>query len=207
MKFAKKMKLVPVGGREEPEIHQLSVLDNEMSTILKNPKLSTSAKMKLYHQVLMKNIAIEARLKQKSIENDNEGELQNISASAFNEISTIPNESKITDKIDILKEENDEIDSLKEDNDEIDSLKEENDSHNQMELKKEAYLETRQSTPTNTSKIKKFIENNVLRGPWMNFKMRSQPRINYFEKSDTSDNKEKKKNKRKNSLDLDPDYI
>ena len=145
MKFAKKMKLVPVGGREEPEIHQLSVLDNEMSTILKNPKLSTSAKMKLYHQVLMKNIAIEARLKQKSIENDNEGELQNISASAFNE--------------------------------------------------------------TNTSKIKNFIENNVLRGPWMNFKMRSQPRINYFEKSDTSDNKEKKKNKRKNSLDLDPDYI
>ncbi len=59
------MVLVPF-GRQEPEIEKLSSLDEEMSKILKNRKYSVLQKLKLYQNVLRKNITMEARLKQKS---------------------------------------------------------------------------------------------------------------------------------------------
>ena len=66
MKFANKMVLVPA-GRAEPEFDTLSVLDQAMANILKNKSLSTIEKISLYQQVLQKNMAVEARLKQKSV--------------------------------------------------------------------------------------------------------------------------------------------
>jgi hypothetical protein len=66
MKFAKKMMLVPA-GRQDPEIDKMSVLDKQMAMILRNNKLSTREKMKMYHQILRKNLAFEKRLQQKSV--------------------------------------------------------------------------------------------------------------------------------------------
>ena len=43
------MILVPATGREEPENEKMSELDQEMSAILKNPKLSTKEKVEMYN--------------------------------------------------------------------------------------------------------------------------------------------------------------
>ena len=65
MKFSKKMILIPASGREEPENEKMSELDQEMSAILKNPKLSTKEKVELYNEVLRRNLIFENRLLQK----------------------------------------------------------------------------------------------------------------------------------------------
>ena len=65
MKFSRKMILIPVSGREEPETEKMSELDQEMSAILKNPRLSTKEKVEMYNEVLRRNLIFESRLLRK----------------------------------------------------------------------------------------------------------------------------------------------
>ena len=62
MKFSRKMILIPATGREEPETEKMSELDQEMSAILKNPRLSTKEKVEKYNEVLRRNLIFENRL-------------------------------------------------------------------------------------------------------------------------------------------------
>ena len=87
MKLAKKMILVPASGRNEPEIDKMSSLHLEMSTILKNQKYSVSEKIKLYNEVLRKQLAFEARFKQKPLLNEQVAPIE----------ENLINETKITE--------------------------------------------------------------------------------------------------------------
>ena len=66
MKLAQKMMLVPA-GRPDPEISSLSNLDQAMSNVLNNKNLTNIDKINLYQMILRKNLAVEARLRQKSV--------------------------------------------------------------------------------------------------------------------------------------------
>ena len=99
------MKLVPA-GREEPEIEKLNELDKQMYLILKNKKLTNLEKVRLYHQILMKNINAEARLKQKPVVVDSgvdiseqERNVEDPTESSF--LSTINNDYEFNDASDI----------------------------------------------------------------------------------------------------------
>lgn len=59
------MILIPASGREEPETEKMSELDQEMSAILKNPRLSTKEKVEMYNEVLRRNLIFESRLLRK----------------------------------------------------------------------------------------------------------------------------------------------
>jgi hypothetical protein len=65
------MIFVPATGREEPECEEMSELDQEMSKILRNPRLSIKEKVEMYNEVLRRNLIFESRLMQKhqAIEN------------------------------------------------------------------------------------------------------------------------------------------
>jgi hypothetical protein len=65
MKFSRKMILIPATGREEPETEKMSELDQEMSAILRNPRLSVKEKVEMYNEVLRRNLIVESRLQQK----------------------------------------------------------------------------------------------------------------------------------------------
>ena len=65
MKFSSKMILVPATGREEPECEKMSELDQEMSKMLRNPRLSIKEKVEMYNEVLRRNLIFESRLMQK----------------------------------------------------------------------------------------------------------------------------------------------
>jgi hypothetical protein len=88
MKFSRKMILVPATGREEPENEKMSELDQEMSAIIKNPKLSTKEKVEMYNEVLRRNLIFESRLLQKPIANENKMEIP--SDVALNTIPATP---------------------------------------------------------------------------------------------------------------------
>jgi hypothetical protein len=62
------MILVPASGREEPENEKMSDLDQEMSAIVKNPKLSSKEKVALYNEVLRRNLIFESRLLMKPLD-------------------------------------------------------------------------------------------------------------------------------------------
>ena len=70
------MILVPASGREEPENEKMSELDQEMSAILKNPKLSTKEKVEMYNEVLRRNLIFEQRLLQKPIGNNDNNKIE-----------------------------------------------------------------------------------------------------------------------------------
>ena len=53
MKFSRKMILVPACGRDEPENEKMSELDDEMSIIVNNRKLSVKEKVEMYNDVLL----------------------------------------------------------------------------------------------------------------------------------------------------------
>ena len=59
------MILIPSTGREEPETEKMSEMDQEMSSVLKNSKLSVKEKVELYNEILRRNIVFENRLMQK----------------------------------------------------------------------------------------------------------------------------------------------
>ena len=59
------MILIPATGREEPETEKMSELDQEMSAILRNPRLSVKEKVEMYNEVLRRNLIVESRLQQK----------------------------------------------------------------------------------------------------------------------------------------------
>jgi hypothetical protein len=61
----KKNDLIPATGREEPETEKMSELDQEMSAILRNPRLSVKEKVEMYNEVLRRNLIVESRLQQK----------------------------------------------------------------------------------------------------------------------------------------------
>ena len=67
MRLAQKMMLVPA-GRVPLEISALSELDQAMTTVINNNKLSTLEKINLYSKILKKNFVIEARLKNKNVQ-------------------------------------------------------------------------------------------------------------------------------------------
>ena len=83
MKFSRKMILIPVSGREEPETEKMSELDQEMSAIIKNPRLSSKEKVEMYNEVLRRNLIFESRLFHKPQGIDNK-----IDTSAFDVSST-----------------------------------------------------------------------------------------------------------------------
>jgi hypothetical protein len=60
MEHVNKMMMVPA-IRPDPSQQKLTELDKEMSLVLKNSKLSPAEKMKMYHQILIRNLAIENR--------------------------------------------------------------------------------------------------------------------------------------------------
>ncbi len=59
------MILIPAIGREEPETEKMSELDQEMSAILKNPRLSVKEKVEMFNEVLRRYLFFESRLQQK----------------------------------------------------------------------------------------------------------------------------------------------
>ena len=67
MENVQKMMLVPA-TRPNAGIVKMTELDKEMSQILKNTKLSTSEKMRLYQQILMRNLEIEKKIRSSSID-------------------------------------------------------------------------------------------------------------------------------------------
>jgi hypothetical protein len=50
VKFSRKMILIPATGREEPETEKMSEVDQEMSAILRNPRLSIKEKVEMYNE-------------------------------------------------------------------------------------------------------------------------------------------------------------
>ena len=70
--------LVPA-GRPNASIEKMTELDKQMTAILKNDKLSTLEKIKLYHQVLRRNIEIENRVEQNTNVNSSQNESVNYS--------------------------------------------------------------------------------------------------------------------------------
>ena len=78
MEITKKMMLVPA-GRPNASIEKMTELDKQMTAILKNDKLSTLEKIKLYHQVLRRNIEIENRVEQNTNVNSSQNESVNYS--------------------------------------------------------------------------------------------------------------------------------
>jgi hypothetical protein len=100
MKYATKMMLVPA-GRAEPEIETMSGLDKDMSNVLRNNKLTADEKISLYHQILLKNLAVESRLKQKSFTRlDNKEKMSNINKSKTLNLTQVGDSSKQTGDID-----------------------------------------------------------------------------------------------------------
>jgi hypothetical protein len=65
MKFSRKMILIPATGREEPETEKMSEVAQEMSAILRNPRLSIKEKVEMYNEVLRRNLIFESHLQQK----------------------------------------------------------------------------------------------------------------------------------------------
>jgi hypothetical protein len=63
MKFSSKMILVQATGHEEPECEEMSELDQEMSKILRNPRLSIKEKVEMYNEVLRRNLIFESSLR------------------------------------------------------------------------------------------------------------------------------------------------
>ena len=70
------MILVPASGRDEPENEKMSELDDEISIIVNNRKLSVKEKVEMYNDVLRRNLIFERRLlhKQEGFENKMEQE-------------------------------------------------------------------------------------------------------------------------------------
>ena len=77
METAEKMMLVPA-TRPDASIIKMSELDKAMSQVLKNPTLSSSDKMRLYQQILMRNLEIENKIKNDQItKSDNNIKIDN----------------------------------------------------------------------------------------------------------------------------------
>jgi len=87
MKFSRKMILIPATGREEPETEKMSELDQEMSAILRNPRLSVKEKVEMYNEVLRRNFIFESRLQQKpaGIENKIEPVVSPLNETSYDE--------------------------------------------------------------------------------------------------------------------------
>ena len=60
------MILIPASGRAEPENEKMSDLDQEMSAIVKNPKLSNKEKVEMYNEVLRRNLIFKSQLSLKT---------------------------------------------------------------------------------------------------------------------------------------------
>jgi hypothetical protein len=94
MKFSSKMILVPATGREELECEKMSELDQEMSKILPNLRLSIKEKVEMYHEVLRRNLIFESRLMQKPQEIENKIEAVVDSALDFSMVHDAPKNSE-----------------------------------------------------------------------------------------------------------------
>ncbi len=101
--------LVPA-GRQEPEYDKLTVLDKEMMQILKNKSLSTLEKVKLYHQTLQKNLAIEARLKQKSTPGEQMPQQENTGRIPEKRLSNVNDELPEIDFLSAIEPDEDDDD-------------------------------------------------------------------------------------------------
>jgi len=164
MKFSRKMILIPATGREEPETEKMSELDQEMSAILKNPRLSVKEKVEMYNEVLRRNLIFESRLQQKpaGIENKLEPVLSTMNETSYDETGKSYSTSLPTSSISDLKSEDISL-NLK------GALK--------KKVEPKVILETDEDTDVDDDELKNWFT--VKKPNWENYTQGSTPKFDY----------------------------
>ena len=197
------MILIPATGREEPETEKMSELDQEMSAILKNPRLSVKEKVEMYNEVLRRNLIFESRLQQKpaAIENKLEPVVSPMNETSYDETGKSYSTSLPTSSISDFKSEDISLNLMG-------ALK--------KKVEPKVILETDEDTDVDNDELKNWFT--VKKPNWENYTQGSTPKfdyenrrpyrssrnkIDYFESADSLEAslKKRKKLKRKNFQD------